>query len=245
MNKILSFKITGKFAHFKKYYSNSSSLTYNLPTRTNLMGLVASILEISRDDYYEILSSDNCKFSVKILSETKKHFECMNYLHPDQKKALHTQTRLELLIPKNKVIEYEIFVLFGKNSLLQKKLFEKLNNKDLGYGIYFGQRQFRAHLKEKPKEYELEILKNEIHNYKITSITWTDNIIEFSNNVNCVNLNTVIDYNKLKDGREPKSMQNIIYSKTGFIEGKFKEVIKIKKENDIDYISFFTPLKNE
>ena len=49
---LLVFDISGKFAHFRKYYTNSSSLTYLVPPRTSIYGLIAGILGLERDSYY-------------------------------------------------------------------------------------------------------------------------------------------------------------------------------------------------
>jgi CRISPR-associated protein Cas5h len=68
IDKLLIFEIGGKFAQFKKFYTNSSSLTYPIPPRTVLMGMVASILEENRDEYYNWLSPSNSKFGIKIIN---------------------------------------------------------------------------------------------------------------------------------------------------------------------------------
>ena len=238
MNKIISFKVIGKFAHFKKYYTNSSSLTYEIPTRTNIMGMLASILCISRDDYYDLFCPDICKLSVSLLSKVKKHFECMNYIHPDKNKALHTQTRLELLMPVEKFIEYEIFVLL-KDENKHNELLKKLNNFNVGYGLYFGQRQFRVFLKEKPIEYEFEKINNLDEIVNIETITWSENLVDFSDNSDFISLNMVNNYKKIKNGREPLNISNILFSKNNHLNGKFQEIIRLKNGKNI---SFFTPL---
>ncbi|MFW6016512.1 MAG: CRISPR-associated protein Cas5, partial [bacterium] len=143
IKRVLVFNISGKFAHFKKFYSNKSSLTYRIPPRTVLMGMVASILEYSRDSYYDILGSNRAKFGVKINKPGIPHFECMNYLKED---GNHTQVRLELLVPKDNIIEYQVF--FSHEDLEIMNVLEAgLSNNKLGYGLFLGQRQFRANSK--------------------------------------------------------------------------------------------------
>lgn len=42
--KALTFCINGKMAHFRKYYSNSSVLSYLLPPVTTVKGILAGLL---------------------------------------------------------------------------------------------------------------------------------------------------------------------------------------------------------
>ena len=63
--EILAFNIRGKFAHFRKFYSNSSALSYFIPPRTTIIGLIAGMLGLERDSYYEDFSLDNCDTGVR------------------------------------------------------------------------------------------------------------------------------------------------------------------------------------
>jgi CRISPR-associated protein Cas5h len=57
--EIISFDVGGKMAHFRKYYANNTALSYTVPPRTTLMGLLAAILGRGRDTYYKEMASDN------------------------------------------------------------------------------------------------------------------------------------------------------------------------------------------
>ena len=83
IEKIIMFKLSGKFAHFRKFYTNASSLSYLIPPRTVIIGLIASILKIPRDEYYDIFNEDNLKVSVCIPKnlEIRKQTQSLNYLH--------------------------------------------------------------------------------------------------------------------------------------------------------------------
>jgi len=78
--EILSFTITGKHAHFRKYYANNTALSFSIPPRTTLMGLVAGVMGWTKDSYYEKLSSEHFRFGVRVLSPIKKSFQRLNYL---------------------------------------------------------------------------------------------------------------------------------------------------------------------
>ena len=70
--EIIQFDISGKFAHFRKYYANNTALTYSLPPRTTVMGILAAILGRSRDSYYEEFSSDKILIGIAIKTPIKK-----------------------------------------------------------------------------------------------------------------------------------------------------------------------------
>jgi len=167
--KLLSFQISGQFAHFRKFYTNASSLSYLIPPRTVIIGILASVLRYERDSYYEVFSPEKFRISVAIAPGTriKKKMQSLNYLHPDYyrflckgtgtAKGMHGQCKLELLIPESKTIDYTIYV--GVVSEDSKKLLDdleaRIRQRDFGYGIYLGQRQFRAnidHIQSYPKE---------------------------------------------------------------------------------------------
>ena len=78
--KILQFDISGKFAHFRKYYGNNTALTYSLPPRTAIMGMLAAICGVPKDSYYERFASDKIKIGVAIKTPIKKSFHRLNFL---------------------------------------------------------------------------------------------------------------------------------------------------------------------
>ena len=236
-NKVLCFDIKGKTGHFKKYYTNKSSLSYILPTRTVLMGMVASILEYSRDSYYEILSPDRAKFGLQIINPVYKHLECMNYL---RKEGGHTQVRLQLVFPKEtKNLKYRVYFTHENSDLLDR-LETKLKAKKLGYGLFFGQRQFRAVAEYLDTINELEIINN--YTGSLSSLTYKNNIksIDSSEEVDLIVENMPVDFDKVESGREPTEMASFCYEENGQeFQGNFNQVIKLKDQ----MISFYTPVQ--
>lgn len=61
--KVLIFDIKGPMAHFRKFYTNSSSLSYLVPPKTVVAGLIAGLLGLpserhtkdKEETYYENL----------------------------------------------------------------------------------------------------------------------------------------------------------------------------------------------
>lgn len=78
--EILSFKISGKMAHFRKYYANNTAFSFSIPPRTTLMGIVAAAMGWSKDSYYEDLASENIQFGIRVLNPLKKSFHRLNFL---------------------------------------------------------------------------------------------------------------------------------------------------------------------
>jgi len=236
-NKILCFDIKGKAGHFKKYYSNKSSLSYILPTRTVLMGMVASILEYPRDSYYDVLSPDKAKFGLQIINPVYKHLECMNYL---RKEGGHTQVRLQLILPREaESLKYRVYFAHRDDELLNE-LTAKLKAGRLGYGIFFGQRQFRAAAEYVDTIRGFKIAKD--YTGPLDSLTFKDNIksLNSSKEVDLVIENMPVDFDKVESGREPAEIKAFCYEEKGKdIQGKFCQVIKLNNK----VISFYTPVQ--
>ena len=78
--EILQFDIQGKFAHFRKYYANNTAMSFSIPPRTTLMGILAGMLGLPKDSYYEQLSSDKIRIGIAVKAPIKKTFHRLNLL---------------------------------------------------------------------------------------------------------------------------------------------------------------------
>ncbi len=63
---LVIFDLTGAFAMFRKFYTNSSSLSYPFPPRTTIAGLIAGLLGYERDSYSEDLGPEQCDIAVSV-----------------------------------------------------------------------------------------------------------------------------------------------------------------------------------
>lgn len=96
------FDIEGSFAHFRKFYTNSSSLSYSLPPRTTVEGLIASFLGYERDSYYEKMSLEKLHIAVKKNLPTRSITQTLNYIKATSASKLnapdeHTQIPFEVI----------------------------------------------------------------------------------------------------------------------------------------------------
>lgn len=96
--EILSFTVTGKLAHFRKYYANNTALSFSIPPRTTLMGIVASVMGWEKDSYYELLSAKNIRFGVRTLTPLKKSFHRVNFLRIKSEKGFYLDTKNQMEI---------------------------------------------------------------------------------------------------------------------------------------------------
>jgi len=68
----LSFTVRAPFAHFRKVETSSTRLTYGIPPRTTVNGLVAAILGLEPNSYYELFSLTNSAIAISIGSELQE-----------------------------------------------------------------------------------------------------------------------------------------------------------------------------
>lgn len=65
---------------FRKFYTNSSSLSYPFPPRSTAAGLVAGLLGYERDTYSEDLSIENCDIAVSVRVPVRRVMQTVNYV---------------------------------------------------------------------------------------------------------------------------------------------------------------------
>ncbi len=145
--EILTFDIAGKIAHFRKYYANNTAMSFTLPPRTSLMGIVAAMLGLPRDSYYKALSSEHLRFGIRILRPVKKSFHRMNLLKINGEKDFrgrlgHTQTPFEVVTGLD----------LRKDMVLYRVYVTPVD--DAGLGIFY---QLKEHLLANKKVFSLSL----------------------------------------------------------------------------------------
>lgn len=146
--EILIFDLVGKMAHFRKYYTNSSSLSYYFPPRTTLTGMIAGIIGIERDRYYELFSLEKTRISLSIKTPVRKLQQTVNYVWAENIKELnlskgqHTQIPLEIVLPeKDNLLRYRIFFHHNDEEIFNKVV-KAIENKKVHYPVYLGISEF-------------------------------------------------------------------------------------------------------
>lgn len=129
MGEVLVFDLTGPMAHFRKYYTNTSALTYGFPPRTALMGVVAAVLGFERDSYYEKL--DRGRFAVAVKVPPRRLFQTVNYVRTKREdlpllrrlqRLPGTQTPLEFLFPDGeyRALRFRVFFSHPDGGLVRE-----------------------------------------------------------------------------------------------------------------------------
>lgn len=77
---LIIFDLTGAFAMFRKFYTNSSSLSYAFPPRTTVAGLIAGLLGYERDSYSEDLGPERCDIAVSVRIPVRRVMQTVNYV---------------------------------------------------------------------------------------------------------------------------------------------------------------------
>jgi len=158
--KALAFDIIGELAHFRAYYTNSSSISYGFPPRTAIIGMIASILGRERDSYYDDLSPSNSKISVSLLTPIRKYIQSVNYVRTKleddkfntfsnavqvylERKINTYPVSVEFVVPEDDLIKYRTY-FSSTNEKIYKRLEEFLEEGKSSYSIYFGITEFLA-----------------------------------------------------------------------------------------------------
>jgi CRISPR-associated protein Cas5h len=145
--RVLVFDLIGKMAHYRKYYTNSSSLSYFFPPRTTIMGLIAGILGFERDSYYEIFSPRYSNIGISIKSSLRKIVQVVNYVLADNlnqiNSSMRTQIPLEIVIPEdwNSSIRYRIYFTHSDKDTFEI-IADTILSKDLKFPPYLGISEF-------------------------------------------------------------------------------------------------------
>jgi CRISPR-associated protein Cas5h len=119
---VLAFDLWGPYGHFKKIYTTTSPLTYSIPPRTAITGLIAAILGIDKNEYLKYFSKKEANIAIQILNPVKKVTLSQNLIDTKTSGKMmneikqRTQIRFELL----KDPKYRIYVKHSDSGLMKK-----------------------------------------------------------------------------------------------------------------------------
>ncbi len=136
MSKLLIFDIWGDYAHFRKPYTTTSPLTYSIPSRTSLTGIIGAIIGLEKEKNNCELNYEKCNLSLRLINPVKKVLLNQNLINTKiavmmsriKPKGGRTQIRFETL----KDIKYRVYV-----EIFDPANHEKLKNKLKKHNPYF------------------------------------------------------------------------------------------------------------
>jgi len=122
MSKLLAFDFWGQYGHFKKIYTTTSPLTYSIPPRTAVTGLIGAIIGLDKTEYIRHFTKQDAEIAIRLLNPVKKVTLSENLI--DTKKAglmmnvikQRTQIRIELL----KDPRFRIYLRHSDQTLMEK-----------------------------------------------------------------------------------------------------------------------------
>ena len=152
-NRILIFDIKSKFASFRKIDSNSSSMTYRFPPKTTIIGIIAAIMGMDKDSYYEVFRKS--KIAVRIIKPNRTLFQAVNnikilekgdlnfFKNPPKEEPTIVPTELLIPIEFKESLSYRIY--FSDEDYLLDQIYEKLNHNLTEFPISLGFANMLAH----------------------------------------------------------------------------------------------------
>ena len=76
---LIIFRYSGKYAHFRRPYTNVSSLSYPFPPRPAIAGLLGAILGVRKDKVAEVFGDKKLKVAVSIEQQIKTVTHVTNF----------------------------------------------------------------------------------------------------------------------------------------------------------------------
>ncbi len=143
--KFLVFDIWSSFGHFKKPYTTTSPLTYSIPTRTAITGILAAIIGLDKSEYIEHFSLEKANVAVKIINPVKKIRISENFINTKKSMTkIHERTQIKVEFLKDAA--YRVYVSHI-DAGLYSKLKEMLSSHSTIYTISMGISEALANFK--------------------------------------------------------------------------------------------------
>ncbi|WP_436909376.1 type I-B CRISPR-associated protein Cas5b [Halosimplex marinum] len=70
-SKCLTFTLSGDWGHFRRIDRTVTKQTYRVPPRTTLAGLLAAVVGVGRDGYYDIFERESSAIAVELLNRPR------------------------------------------------------------------------------------------------------------------------------------------------------------------------------
>lgn len=147
MDKLLCFDIWADYAHFKKYYTTTSPLTFSIPPKTSIYGILGAILGLDKNDYLNYFPAGKCKIGIQIKKPIKKTRINLNLIDTKTAKMMsRIKTRTQIKTEFLKDAEFRIY-FFHQDTELYENLKKMMENHKTYYSISLGLSENLANFK--------------------------------------------------------------------------------------------------
>lgn len=162
------FQIRGQFAHWRKWFTTTSPLTYSFPPRTAIVGMVGAILGVQRDDVADVFKLSDTRIAVRPLRPIQKDRlpQSWRQTPPYIRAGKFNPEKMEETFQANlEVIRrpYYRIVFWHRDEGLMRELSNRLKDKRWVYPPYLGIMGFLADV-----EWEAEDVAEELETEQAT-----------------------------------------------------------------------------
>jgi len=166
MDKMLVFDVWGDYAHFRRFYTTTSPLSFPIPPRTALCGLIGAIIGLEKEgnDYLKYFSTKFAHIALRLRNPIKKTVIAENLINTKVAKGLgmnlikHTGGRTPIRFEFLKDQKYRIYFYYtDEDDVLYQKLKYNLINHKTKYTPCLGLSENIANFKF-VGEFEINIL---------------------------------------------------------------------------------------
>lgn len=181
---VLVFDIWGDYGHFKVPYTTTSPLTFPVPSKTAVYGMLGAILGLDKHSYLQQFQNDSCSVAISLKKPFKKTYISENLLHTKnvvqfarmkKKPAPHSPTRIEFL----KDPKFRLYV-----TLKEEQMFNQLHN----------------HLQAHTSVYSLSLGLSEcIANYKFIGMYKTQ---EKNKPANYIDMRSIVPFSSISSNKD-------------------------------------------
>jgi len=139
MDKMLIFDVWGDYAHFRRFYTTTSPLSFPIPPRTALCGLIGAIIGLEKEgnDYLKYFSIKSAHIALRLLNPIKKTVIAENLINtknargPGMNLIKHIGGRTPIRFEFLKDQKYRIYFYYTdeEDGLYQKLKYNLTNHK--------------------------------------------------------------------------------------------------------------------
>ncbi len=125
IKRVIIFDVWGDYAHFRRFYTTTSPLTFPIPPRTVLCGLIGAIigLEKENNEYLRYFRLSDASVGLRLLNPVKKVIIAENLIHTKNAKGpgmnlITERTQINLEFLKNP--KYRIYFHHTDENIYQE-----------------------------------------------------------------------------------------------------------------------------
>jgi len=217
MSSLLSFEIWGDHAHFKKFYTTTSPLTYEFPPPPTLIGILSAIIGLEKSEYLSYFQ-DPCSYRLSVLLKrpVQKVRWTQNLIDTkgSRRRFWEINNRTQIRIEFLKNVAYRVY-FSHTDTAIHDALKERLENHESVYTISLGLSELLANYSYNGEVAYREITTSDwilLHSVLPVSRLANEDAIRFSQNQEIFRVNLPI---RMTEDRVVTKRQDVIFERNG------------------------------